>query len=133
MNSIITNSKDVPLSQNTGTLPNMADALYSWLQPMTFGVVTKVVENSQVVETKTDISFAGVWQPFTMEQLLLKPMGERSWKWFMVHSLTGLGLQTDDVVTYLGGQYRVMAKGDYNIYGYFYYELVNDYTGSGPA
>lgn len=133
MPSPIFNASDVLLDQNTGTLPNMGDALQNWFQPMTFSVVTKVVVNFDVVETKADVAFQGVWQPLSAAQLQLKPEGQRAWTWFQVHASPGLSLSPDDVVTYLGIQYRVMAKYDYLIYGYNAYHLVNDYTGSGPT
>lgn len=129
----IFNAADVTLDQNTGTLPNMGDALLNWFQPMTFSVVTKTVSGFDVVETKADVSFQGVWQPLSANQLQLKPEGQRSWQWFRVHASPGLSLINDDVVTYQGIQYRVMAKYDFLIYGFNEYHLVNDYTGSGPA
>jgi hypothetical protein len=51
----------------------------------------------------------------------------------MLHAQPVLALQVDDVVLYLGVQTRVMARQDYSIYNYVYYELVQDWTGSGPA
>lgn len=129
---ILKNGKDTPLNQNSGTLPDVSTALKNWMQPMTFGLVTKVVENFQVKETMLNISFQGVWQPFSPKQLLLKPEGQRSWSWFWLHAETGLNLEPDQVVTYVNKQYRVMAKNDYNLYGYVEYHLIEDFTDSGP-
>lgn len=128
----ILNAKDIPLNQNAGTMPDVSGALFDWFQPMTFGVVVKTTQNFQVIETKTDVSFMGVWQPLTDRQLALKPEGQRSWKWFMLHAQPTLVLDTDSVVTYLGVQYRVMSQKDYKLDGYIEYHLVNDYTGAGP-
>lgn len=129
----IQNGKDTPLNENTGTVPQMADALQSWFQPMVFGIVSKVVINSVVVETKTSVSFQGVWQPFTETQLQLLPRGQRDWTWFMVHSTPELVLQTDMLITYLGTQYRVMKIWPYELYGYRQYDLIEDFTGGGPT
>lgn len=114
-------------------LPNMAGALYEWLQAMQFQLITKTVVNFQVVETATALDFNGVWQPFSAEQLKLKPEGQRSWSWWMLHSLTEISLQNDDVVEYSGKNFRVMEQNDYACYGYFEYHLVEDWTGSGPT
>lgn len=129
----IKNGKDTPLNQNSGTVPDVSGALLNWLQPITFGIVVKTIENYQVVETKTDYSFEGVWQPFSKKRLSMKPEGQRAWSWYELHSTTALALKPDDVVTYLGVQYRVMAQSPYNLYGYYEYELIEDYTGSGPS
>lgn len=129
----IQNAKDKLLTQNTGTMPNVSGAIQNWFQPMTFVVVEKAVEGFQNVETPTNIDFLGVWQPMTAQQLSMKPEGQRKWKWFTVHTQPGVPLDPDDVVTYLGTQYRVMQKLDYTLDGYIEYHLIDDYEGSGPA
>lgn len=81
----------------------------------------------------TNVTFQGVWQPFTAEQLLLKPEGQRSWDWQMCHAEPALILNTDEIITYEEIQYRVMSKKDYSKYAYVQYDLVRDYSGSGPT
>lgn len=125
---MITNAKDTLLDKNTGTLPNMSDVLNGWLQPMVFTGIKKTIVNFQVVETPTTISFMGVWQPFSERKLALKPEGQRSWRWFSCFSDAGLVLNTDEVICYLGKQYRVMGTMDYRLEGYMEYHLVEDYT-----
>jgi hypothetical protein len=129
---IIKNGKDMPLNQNSGTLPDVSGAMLDYFQPMVFAVVVKTVDNFQAVETKSSVNFQGVWQPLSARQLMLKPEGQRAWKWFQVHAEPALILQTDQLITYLGVQYRVMADKDYRLYGYVEYHLVEDFTGSGP-
>lgn len=132
MSGPIQNAKNVLVSQNPGTLPNMSDAILNWFQAMTFTTIVKTVVNFVVVETPTNVTFQGVWQPFTTQQLVMKPIGQRDWKWFTVHAQISLALSPDDVITYQGTQYRVVEKLDYSSYGYFEYHLVQDFTGSGP-
>ncbi len=129
----IKNASSTPINQNSGTVPNMSGALLSWFQKMIFGLVVKTVSGFQVVETETQVSFMGVWQPLTGRQLLMKPEGQRQWDWYWVHSDPSLNLKVDDVIIYLGKQYRVMAKKDYSLYQYIEWHLVEDYTGSGPT
>lgn len=129
----IANGKDVPLNVRTGTFPDVSGALTDWFQPMTFTLVTKAVTAFQAVETGVSVSFRGVLQPLKSRDLQLKPEGQRSWTWFMLHSDVALKLNTDDVVLYNGVQTRVMARQDYSLNGYMYYELVQDWTGAGPA
>lgn len=128
----IGNAKNVPLNVQTGTVPNVNGAMQDWFQPMVFGIVTKETVGFQVVETETEISFRGVIQPLTERSLAIKPEGERAWSWLWLHADPSLSLNVDDVVTYLGKQTRVMAKKNYTIYGYIEYQLVQDWTGSGP-
>lgn len=131
--SFIGQGKNIPLNKATGSVPDVGSALLDWFQPLVFGIVTKVTEGFQVVETVENISFMGVIQPLTARQLLLKPEGQRAWTWYWVHAQPSLELEVDAVIAYEGTQYRVMAKKDYDIYGYVEYELCEDYTGAGPT
>jgi hypothetical protein len=131
--SPIFNAASVTLDQTPGTLPNVADALLQWFQPLIFGVLTKTIVNFQVQETAVDTTFFGVWQPMTSQKLQMKPEGQRAWEWVTVHALPSPALQPDDVILRNGIQFRVSEKRDYTQYGYIEYELVNDYSGSGPG
>lgn len=133
MKGPIKNAADRPLFANTGTVPDLGEVLNTWYQPMIFTKVTKEVENFQNVEVALNVYFRGLWQPFNPRKLSMKPEGQRSWSWFTVHSDTTLVLHPDEVVKYLGTQYRVMGVYDYSLYNYFEYELVQDYSGSGPG
>lgn len=128
----IVNAKNTPLNQNSGTVPDVGGALLQWFQPMIFEPIVKSVEGFELDELGDPISFRGVIQPLSNRDLLIKPEGQRAWTWLMLHSDISLRLNVDDVVRWLGIQYRVMARKDYSIYGYMTYELVQDYTGSGP-
>ena len=115
------------------SLPNVNDALNGYFQPMIFTKVLKKVSQFQITEKAKNIRFRGVWQPYTAQQLVMKPEGQRAWKWFMLHSDPSLALIPDEVVKYGNTQYRVMEKYDYSKYGYIDYRLVEDYTGAGPS
>ncbi len=130
--SVIGQGKNIPLNQRAGTFPNVGDALLDWFQPMVFGVVAKTTEGFQVVEDMVEINFQGVWQPLEARRLMLKPEGQRAWSWFWLHADPSLNLEVDNVIVYLGTQYRIMAKKDYKLNGYVEYELVQDFTGAGP-
>lgn len=130
--NVIWNNNQNLLNFDSGTMPNMSGAIDQWMQKMVFTIVEKTMINYQIYESGTDYNFQGVWQPFTIQQLMLKPTGERDWKWFMLHTQIGVGLSPDMVVTYLGTQYRVKEKLDYTLDGYLEYHLIQDYVGSGP-
>lgn len=124
---IIQNASNKKLSQNTGTLPDMSSALLDWFQSMVFEIITKSVVNFKNSEIAQKVQFQGVMQSFTDRQLEIKPEGQRSWKWQMLHSDTTLILKNDDVVLYRGLRYRVMSNMDYSPYGYLEYHLAQDF------
>ncbi len=130
---IFKNGKDTALNANSGTLPDMGNAMLDYFQKMTFGVVTKSVQGFQAVETVVNVDFQGVWQPLTERQIQLKPEGQRAWPWFWLHSTPDLVLEVDDIITYLGVQYRVMSNKDYRLYNYVEYHLIEDFEGAGPT
>lgn len=120
------------LNKKFVAVPNMAETLNEWLMPMVFSIITKKIKLFKVKEVPVLYNFLGVWQPLTSSQLMLKPEGQRSWNWFMLNATIQLPLKNDDVVSYNEKQYRVKGNTDYNEYGYYYYELVEDWVGSGP-
>ena len=132
MSTILGNAKDVPINARSGSVPDVSGAMTDWFQPMTFTRVVKTVVGFQAVETPTPTDFRGVIQPLGARQLLLKPEGQRAWTWQTLHADPSLKLDVDEVVTYLGVQTRVMARKDFSLYGYVEYEIVQDWTGSGP-
>lgn len=129
---MIKNAADTLLSSNTGTLPDMSSALFDYLQPMVFEVITKNIVNFQSTEVAAFLNLNGVIQPFSAAQLLIKPEGQRAWAWYMLHADTSTLLKNDDAVKYLNIQYRVMSTTDYSAYGYVEYHLISDYVGTGP-
>jgi hypothetical protein len=128
----INNAANKPLFDKAGTTPDVSGALQDYFQPMQFTPLTKTVRGFQVVETPNPINFRGTWQSFTERQLFLKPEGQRAWSWFQLHSDPVLTLNVDDVVMWRGKQTRVMARKDYELYGYVEYHLVQDWEGTGP-
>lgn len=128
----INNAANRPINEIQGTTPDVSGALQDYYQPMQFTPVAKEIVGFQVLETPNPINFRGVMQPFAERQLYLKPEGQRAWSWFLLHCDITLALNVDDVVLWRGKQTRVMARKDYNLYGYVEYHLVQDWTGAGP-
>lgn len=136
-NFTIVNASNIPLSEQQGTVPNLGTGLNDWFQVMTFTRVVKTVVAFQAVEVGTPIVFRGLIQPLSGRELAMKPEGQRKWNWISVYAQSVpnsaiMTLQPDEVVIYVTTQYRVMSTKNFANYGYIQYELVDDYTGSGP-
>lgn len=127
VNGTIKNGRDTPINQQTGTVPNMNDTLRNWYQPITFVHLQKRTVNFQLEEFSCAIHFRGVIQPLKPRELMQKPEGQRAWSWFQLHADPILILQVDDIVLYNGIKTRIMARTNYKLYGYVYYELVQDW------
>lgn len=128
----IHDAKDVQLDKQPGTLPLVTGGITDYMQQMTFTKVTKGVLDFDVQETPVSTTFFGCWQPFSTQQLLLKPEGQRAWHWYTLHAYPTVVLVVDEVIKFLGIQYRVMGKWDYITHGFVEYHLVEDWTGAGP-
>jgi len=129
----IHNGKDVPLQQQPGTLPNMADTVMNYFQLLVMEKITKTTVNFQLVETTTPIQFQGVVTTEPKRTLRMMPNGQRLWKVKMLYCLPTVLVAPDDIVKYENVQYRVGASVDFKQYGYMMYELLEDYTGSSPT
>lgn len=115
------------LDQINFGVPQMGETLKGWFQSMTFIKLVKTVVNFENFETEEEIKFRGVWQPASAESLMLKPEGQRSWRWYTVHAEKTLILNPDEIILYRGQRYRVKDKNDYFEYGYIQYGLIEDY------
>jgi hypothetical protein len=124
--AVIGNASERPLPH--GSLPNMASAMMDYFVPLTFIKIEKRIENHIAKEIPTEVSFYGVRQPLTPQELFLKPEGQRAWKWEQIFTLPSVILAVDDKITFEGTPYRVMKKADFKEYGYVQYEIAQDYT-----
>jgi len=109
-------------------LPNMSNVIRAWMQPITFTVITKAIVDHQEVETESSVETTAVRVPLKPQELLVKPEGQRAWRWQHIFALTTLELNPDDVVVFDSIRYRVMAKQDFQEYGYIDYEICEDFS-----
>lgn len=124
---MIFNAKDRPLNCNPGTLPNLSGALLNWFQRMTFTKVTKTVVDFQVVEQEDEYTALGVRLPMQPQQVVIKPEGQRSWRWEVVFATPDLILNPDEIIRFGSVKYRVMGKLDWKEYGYLEYHISQDF------
>lgn len=120
-------AKDRPITG--GNLPNMAETIKGWFVPIQIGQTTTDVEDNEAKETITRIDTMGVIQPFGPQQLKIKPEGQWSWRWYMLHTLLNVRADVGEYFYIRDTKYRVMAVTRYNRYGYYEYELVEAYSG----
>lgn len=119
-------------SMHSTGMPQMATTLNGWEVPLELIRITQDVVEGDLQTTETKIQFKGVWQPLKMEQLELKPEGQRSWEWIWIHAKSSaLDLKTADKVIFNNKRFKVMDKKDYGLNGFVEYELCRDYEETG--
>lgn len=116
------------LSNTTG-LPNMAQTIQGWFQPVEFEVITRSLADDGdgvdwVPETVTLIKTQGVVRPPSDKDLKILPEGTWAWEWLQIHCLPNVELNTNQFVIYKEKRYKVMAKKDWTEYGYIRYTLL---------
>lgn len=116
------------LSNTTG-LPNMAQTIQGWFQPVEFEVITRSLADDGdgvdwVSETVTLIKTQGVVRPPSDKDLKILPEGTWAWEWLQIHCLPDVKLETNQYVEYENKRYKVMAKKDWSKYGYIRYTLL---------
>jgi len=129
---MIANACNVTLDRSPMGLPQVRGVMAGFTRKMTFGIVKKRQDNFETIEAVTQVTVDASWQPFSAQRLLLKPEGQRKWKWFMIHATPALQLEPDALITYQGTRYRVMEKFDYSANGYVQYDVVDAYTHGTP-
>lgn len=109
-------------------MPQMDTTLTGWEVPLVIIQITQDVIDGELVTSKKQINFKGVWQPLRDEALELKPEGQRSWEWIWIHArATELNLETADKVLFKNKHYKVIQKKDYGLNSFVEYELCRDY------
>lgn len=109
-------------------LPSVHTTLLGWLRPLILGRVTTQIVEGEAKQAVREQRCRGVIQPFNDRKLALKPEGERSWNWQMLHVTPEVKLANGEEFKIKETPYRVMSNKDYSEYGYITYELVQDYV-----
>lgn len=110
------------------TWATMDEAFWDWTNAVNFQVVQKAVADYEATEAPIILeSFDGVLEPVHPRALLVKPEGQRVWKWWQMWSTKNLELNAI-IQDQTGKQYRVMSTSDWNMGGgnYKQYELVQN-------
>jgi hypothetical protein len=108
------------------TFPNMAEAFSGWETQTQFKKVNKTVSDFEVTETTETEYFTGMFYPMKSQDIIFKPEGQRTWKWWNLLSIKSLAL--DDIVKDANDkQYRVMGVRDWSMAGYFEYDLTEQF------
>jgi hypothetical protein len=126
------NASSIPLGAQATGLPDVSGALLGWFRPLTFTRIVKTTRSFRVVEERVAVAAEGMVVPFNTQQLMVKPEGQRAWKWRTIFATPALQLSNDDVVTQQNPDgtttsYRVMMKKDFSAHGYLTYDVVEDY------
>lgn len=111
------------------SLPTVHTTILGWFRPLVLGRVTKTIVEGEVKNAVSEQKCRGVIQPFDDRKLRLKPEGERSWDWQMLHVTPDVKLANGEVFKIKGVPFRVMGQKNWSEYGYLTYELVQNYTG----
>lgn len=110
-------------------LPQVKVALFGWQQALTYQIITETIVDHEVSKVETAVTFRGVIQPLSPQKIALKPEGDRAWIWYQIHAEIGTILKPGDRIRDIAGiEYKVMAKNDYEKYGYIEYHIIEDYT-----
>lgn len=108
--------------------PDMRDTMLGWFRKIALTIVRKAAVDFETREVEVPHETQGVVQPFTASRLQMKPEGERSWRWWLIHATPDLQLKNDDVVIYKGVRLRIMQGWDFSANGYCEYHAIDDYA-----
>jgi hypothetical protein len=106
--------------------PNVADAFSGWNGQVTLKVVDQTVSDFETVDVPiTRESVRGVLQPIPPRKLMVKPEGQRAWKWWTFWTKKTLSLNAI-LIDSDGKQFKVMSDTDYRQAGFNEYELAQE-------
>jgi hypothetical protein len=110
------------------SFPDVSEALEGLTETLYLETETQVVADYETTETTgTDLAFEGVLEPMKPQRLLLKPEGQRNWRWWELW--TDLDIKINAVVIDPEGvRFRVTARIPWFNAGYYQYELTEATT-----
>lgn len=110
-------------------VPNVSADIRGWFRALQLIYVETTIVDMEAKRVERIFDCMGVIQPFVPSQLKLKPEGERSWKWNLLHTGPEVDLKPGEDFLIRGSRFRVMGKAPWSDYGTNIYELVEDYNG----
>ena len=116
------------VAEGSLTMPNMRGAVIGLFRPLEITVITTSIVKGLSQEVRKTYASAGTLQPMKARAVMLKPEGDRTLKWFVLHAGREIQLKPNDVVVRKGVPYRVMAVWPWEDYGFMKYELTEDYN-----
>jgi hypothetical protein len=130
------------------SFPDVSEAVWGLTEHITFVVVTRQAADFEAVENLGDNSgygqgpygfgpyggglvdpsgiFDGSLQPLKPQSLMLKPEGQRSWRWWTLWTESFMNVG-DKIVDYYGKRYKIMSTANWSGGGYYEYELVEGF------
>ena len=109
-------------------LPSLASAIDTVSQRIFFKQVTKTLVDYEAHETTSGMQWLfGNVQPMPAEELLIKPEGQRSWKYWRLFTAEQL-IQDNEIIDNNNRRYRVLAREDWTQAGFNIYQLAEGPT-----
>ena len=106
----ITNAKNKKLNEAVSGLPDLSGAVECFLQDARVGLVTKKQVSGYTQETIDWICTRAVRQVMRPQELVVKPEGQRAWRWFKIHAVPECVFKVDDIIIMQGVRMRIMEK-----------------------
>lgn len=107
-------------------IPNLSNVIRRFEQTMQFQIVKKTVVDHDVEQTsfvRPPLWFEGTLQPLKETELLVKPEGERKFKWYLL--FTDIIFDVDTVIKDMDGNvYRIMNSSNWADAGVSYYQII---------
>ena len=124
---MIKTARNKTLNESSGTLPNLRSVLNGYFQKMILIKSSNEIVNFRTVKSTKFITFMGVIQPFSDEQLKIEAEGQRDWKWYMLHVDPKEDIDLNDRIKYLSTTYKIMQRRAVNQYGYLEFKLIEEF------
>jgi hypothetical protein len=124
----IVDANRLSVEDAVAAMPSVRSTLLGWFRPIALTRVIQRIVDFKTLEIEEPLSTRGVVQPLTETSLMLKPEGQRAWKWFLIHATPDLVLAVNDVIILKGDRLRIQKTKDYSVNGYVCYEACEDFN-----
>lgn len=110
-------------------MPQMSVAFSGWKSTISLVKIVNNIVDGFNTPTETTVTFKGVIQPLSAENLELKPEAQRGFEWLQIHveiddNTNFIQLNIGDNILYDGRKYRINGLKDYKLNNYVEYHAM---------
>lgn len=120
--------RNIKINQIASGMPQVDSAIDGWEISFIVKRIRQVRIDGEIKNRSTFDKISGCLQPLQPKQLMLKPEGQREWKWYQLHvKKQYASVPNGTIIKINNTEYKVMASKDYTLNGYIEYHLLQDF------
>lgn len=109
-------------------MPQIRNAFLGWQESLYLIKITQTNVDYETIEIETKTLFQGTIQPLEPSKLSVKPIEQRSWNWWQIHTFSQIEISNNDKIEFNNKKFKIMSFSNYGRNNYIEYHCIEDFT-----